>query len=272
MKQLSPLREVIAEHGLGARKSLGQHFLLDLNLTRKIAREVGDLSGKIVIEIGPGPGGLTRALLETEAKAVLAIEKDSRCLEALQMLVDSDKRLRVIEADAMQTDPVELTPKPRVVVANLPYNIGTALLVAWLQRAQEYDQFILMFQKEVAKRIAAKPRTPAYGRLSVLCQYCCDCEILFTVPARAFVPPPKVDSAVIRLVPKKGKFPVKISELERVTAQAFGQRRKMLRGIFKGHLTDEAFAKIGIKPQARAEELAVEDFIRLTKDLIQRPE
>ncbi|HVY12166.1 MAG TPA: 16S rRNA (adenine(1518)-N(6)/adenine(1519)-N(6))-dimethyltransferase RsmA [Alphaproteobacteria bacterium] len=263
---LPPLRDVIAAHKLGARKSLGQHFLLDLNLTQKIAREAGDLSGKIVIEIGPGPGGLTRALVETEAKAILAIEKDPRCLAALETLVEkAGGRLRIIEADALRLDPAELTPPPRVVIANLPYNVGTALLVAWLHRAQDYEQFVLMFQKEVAERIVAQPGTSAYGRLSVLCQYCCDCKILFTVPACAFTPPPKVDSAVIRLIPKKEALPLGIAELERVTALAFGQRRKMLRGIFKGHLSDADFEKLGIAPTARAEELSVEQHVELAK-------
>jgi 16S rRNA (adenine1518-N6/adenine1519-N6)-dimethyltransferase len=267
-KPLLPLGEVVRQHGLRTKKSLGQHFLLDLNLTRKIAREAGDLSGKVVVEIGPGPGGLTRALLETNAKAVLAIEKDARCLEALRALVEtSDNRLRVIEADAMETDPAELTPAPRMIVANLPYNIGTALLIAWLYRASEYEQFILMFQKEVAERIAAQPRTKAYGRLSVLCQVTCDCKILFGVPASAFVPPPKVDSAIIRLIPKKDPLPISVEELERSTALAFGQRRKMLRGIFKGSLTDEDFAKIGVSPQARAEELTVAQHVELARAL-----
>jgi 16S rRNA (adenine1518-N6/adenine1519-N6)-dimethyltransferase len=171
----------------------------------------------------------------------------------------------VIEADALQTDPVELTPAPRLIVANLPYNIGTPLLTAWLHRAEEYEQFILMFQKEVAERMVATPRTPAYGRLSVLCQYVCECEILFTIPARAFVPPPKIDSAVIRLMPKKGERPIPIDRLEKVTAMAFGQRRKMLRGIFKGHLTDADFAKAGIAPEARAEELSVDQHVALAR-------
>jgi 16S rRNA (adenine1518-N6/adenine1519-N6)-dimethyltransferase len=265
-KPLLPLREVVRQHGLRTKKSLGQHFLLDLNLTRKIAREAGDLAGKVVVEIGPGPGGLTRALLETEAKAVLAIEKDERCLEALRMLVEtSDDRLRVIEADAMETDPVEITPSPRVIVANLPYNIGTPLLIAWLHRAQEYERFILMFQKEVAERIVAKPGGKIYGRLSVLCQYTCECKILFTVPASAFVPPPKVDSAIIRLTPKKEPLPISVVELERTTALAFGQRRKMLRGIFKDTLNDEDFKKIGVSPQARAEELSVVQHVKLAE-------
>ncbi len=265
-KDPPPLRDLIAAHGLGPKKSLGQHFLLDLNLTRKIARAAGDLKDKIVIEIGPGPGGLTRALVETEAKAILAIEKDARCLLALESLVHAaDGRLRVIEADALEIDPVELTPPPRVIVANLPYNVGTPLLIAWLYRAQEYERFILMFQKEVAARIVAKPRTPAYGRLSVLCQYLCDCELLFTLPAGAFSPPPKVDSAVVRLIPKKQTLPIEVAQLERVTALAFGQRRKMLRNIFRAKWKDDDFAAMGIRPQARAEELSVEEHIVLAK-------
>ncbi len=269
---LPSLRDVIAQHGLGARKSLGQHFLLDLNLTRRIAREAGDLEGVCVVEVGPGPGGLTRALLDTNARAVLAIEKDPRCLEALQVLAErSNRRLRLIEGDALEIDPVDLTPAPRAIVANLPYNVGTALLVAWLRRAGEYERLVLMFQKEVAERIVAQPRRAAYGRLSVLCQSCCDCRILFTLPARAFTPPPRVDSAVICLTPKKTPLPVPLDALERETALAFGQRRKMLRSIFKTSLSEADFANLGLSPKARAEELTIAQHTALAKKLMEIP-
>jgi 16S rRNA (adenine1518-N6/adenine1519-N6)-dimethyltransferase len=265
---LPPLRDVIDAHGLAAKKALGQHFLLDLNITRRIVREAGSLAGMHAIEIGPGPGGLTRALVESEAKSVLAIEKDTRFVEALQGLVENaDGRLRIITGDALETDPVAFTPAPRAILANLPYNAGTAMLMAWLQQAQEYEFFALMFQKEVAERIVAKPGDAAYGRLSVISQFTCDCEMLFTLPARAFTPPPKVDSAIVKLTPKKGEYPVAVELIERTTRLAFGQRRKMLRGIFKGRLSDADFNAIGIRPEARGEELSVADFTRLAQKL-----
>lgn len=266
LKGQPPLREVIAKHDLKAKKSMGQHFLLDLNLTRRLVREAGDLSGITAIEIGPGPGGLTRALYESPAKHIIAIEKDERFIEALQPLVDSaDGRLRIINADALEIDPVTITPSPRAILANLPYNVGTLLLVNWLHRAQEYEFFALMFQKEVAERITAQVGSKAYGRLSILCQFCCDVEYAFTIPARAFTPPPKIDSAVVILRPKKAAYPVTIEALEAVTKDAFGQRRKMLRSIFKGRISEEQFAAAKIKPEARAEELDVDDFVRLAK-------
>lgn len=265
---LPPLRDVIAQYGLGAKKSLGQHFLLDLNLTRKIVKAAGDLSGHTVIEIGPGPGGLTRALVESEAASILALEKDTRCVEALQPLIaHADGRLRVVEGDALETDPASLTTAPRSIIANLPYNVGTLMLTRWLQNATAYRQFVLMFQKEVAERITARPRTAAYGRLAVLCQYTCVCEYAFTVPARAFTPPPKVDSAIVRLVPKKEARPVPLEKLEAVTAAAFGQRRKMLRSIFKDKLSEADFAALGIAPEARAEELDIAAFVRMAERL-----
>ncbi len=259
-----PLRDVIARHDLKAKKSMGQHFLLDMNLTRRLVREAGDLTGITAIEIGPGPGGLTRALFESAAKHIIAIEKDERFIEALQPLVECvNNRLRVIHADALEIDPVTLTPSPRAILANLPYNVGTLLLVNWLHRAQEYEFFALMFQKEVAERITAKVGSKAYGRLSVLCQFCCDVELAFTIPARAFTPPPKIDSAVVILRPKKTPYPISIEALEIVTKDAFGQRRKMLRSIFKGRISDEHFAAAAIAPTARAEELSVADFVKL---------
>ncbi|NDE90144.1 MAG: 16S rRNA (adenine(1518)-N(6)/adenine(1519)-N(6))-dimethyltransferase RsmA [Alphaproteobacteria bacterium] len=263
-KDQPPLREVIAKHDLKAKKSLGQHFLLDLNITRRLVREAGDLTGITAIEIGPGPGGLTRALMESPAKNIVAIEKDDRFITALAPLCE-DGRVRIIHADALEIDPATITPAPRAILANLPYNVGTLLLVNWLQRAQDYEFFALMFQKEVAERITAKVDSKAYGRLSVLCQFCCDVEYAFTIPARAFTPPPKIDSAVVVLRPKKAPYPVSVEALEAVTKDAFGQRRKMLRSIFKGKLSEEQFEAIGIRPEARAEELSVEDFIKLTK-------
>lgn len=265
---LPALRDVIAAHGLQAKKTLGQHFLLDLNLTRKIVRTAGALKGHTVIEIGPGPGGLTRILVDSEASAIIGIEKDPRCINALQsLIIAADGRLRIIEADALAIDPTSITPAPRSIIANLPYNVGTAMLTAWLQQAQDYAQMVLMFQKEVAERITAQPRTPAYGRLSVLSQFTCDCFYEFTVPASAFTPPPKVDSAIVRLVPKKQSHEVSVTALERVTAAAFGQRRKMLRSIFKNQLDENAFTALGIKPEARAEELHVSDFVKLAAHL-----
>jgi 16S rRNA (adenine1518-N6/adenine1519-N6)-dimethyltransferase len=264
LKNEPPLREVIAKHGLKAKKSLGQHFLLDLNLTRRLVRAAGDLTGMTAIEIGPGPGGLTRALAESEAKHIVAIEKDGRFIEALQPLC-TDGRVRIINADALEIDPVAITPAPRAILANLPYNVGTLLLVNWLHNAKDYEFFALMFQKEVAERIVANVGSKAYGRLSVLCQFCCDVQYAFTIPARAFTPPPKIDSAVVILRPKKADYPVSIEALERVTRDAFGQRRKMLRSIFKGVLTEDDFKAIGIRPEARAEELGVAEFVKLAK-------
>lgn len=265
---LPPLRDVIDAFGLKAKKAFGQHFLLDLNITRKIVRQVDSLKNIHVVEIGPGPGGLTRALLESDAKSVVAIEMDRRFAEALHTLeLRDDGRLRIITGDAQEIDPCDVTPAPRAIIANLPYNVGTALLTAWLQRAQDYEFFLLMFQKEVAERITAPPRSEAYGRLSVLCQYTCDCSLAMHLPARAFTPAPKVDSAVVLLKPKKEKLPVDVTALEQVTRTAFGQRRKMLRGLFKGRLNDDDFKTLNIKPEARAEELSVNDFINLTKRL-----
>lgn len=267
-ENLPPLRDVIEAHGLKAKKAFGQHFLLDLNLTRKIVRQAENLEGLTIIEIGPGPGGLTRALLESPAKNVLAIEMDRRFAELLSDMAEKEPRLRIITGDALEIDPVALTPTPRAIIANLPYNVGTALLTAWLQTAAEYEFFLLMFQKEVAERITARVGDDAYGRLSVLCQYTCDCSIAMHLPARTFTPAPKVDSAVVHLKPKKGALPVPIAALEQVTRQAFSQRRKMLRSTFKGQLNEEAFKALGIRSEARPEELSVADFVKLTKHLL----
>ncbi len=266
LDDLPPLRDVIAAHDLAARKQLGQHFLLDLNLTRRIARSGGDLKGLHVIEIGPGPGGLTRALLESDAASITALEKDKRCVEALQPLIaHSEGRLRVIEADALECDFTSLTPSPRAVIANLPYNISTPILLKLLREAKHFDFFLLMFQKEVAERIVAEPGNKIYGRLSVVSQFACECKRIFNIPAKAFTPPPKIDSSVVHMVTKKESAPVSIKALEAVTEQAFGQRRKMLRGIFKGQLDEAAFVKLGIKGEMRPEQLSIKDFISLTK-------
>lgn len=264
---LPPLREVIAAHGLNARKALGQNFLLDLNLTGKIARVARGLDTGTVIEIGPGPGGLTRGLLSAGATNLIAIEKDRRCHDALAPLVEaSDGRLRLIEADALEIDPTEFGPPPLRIVANLPYNIATPLLIGWLHRADAIAEMALMFQKEVADRIVARPGDTAYSRLSVISNWRCETRIALTLPPRAFTPPPKVASAVVSLVPRtpapKG---CSIGDLEAVTRAAFGQRRKMLRGSLKalggdpGTVLDDA----GIEPTARAEDLSIEAFERL---------
>jgi 16S rRNA (adenine1518-N6/adenine1519-N6)-dimethyltransferase len=264
---LPPLREVIARHGIGARKGLGQHFLLDLNLTRRIARAAGPLEACSVVEIGPGPGGLTRALLDCGARHVTAIERDARCIAALGELAAAyPGRLTVIEADALAIDPATLTPAPRKIVANLPYNVATPLLLAWLRRIGDYLGLTLMFQKEVALRLVAAPRTADYGRLSVATQFVAEAKLLFDVPASAFVPPPKVTSSVVQLAPRAapvGACP--LATLERVTAAAFGQRRKMLRASLRslGGDAESRLAAAGIAPTRRAEELTIAEFAAL---------
>jgi 16S rRNA (adenine1518-N6/adenine1519-N6)-dimethyltransferase len=265
--ELPPLREIVAQHGLQANKAFGQNYLFDLNLTNKIAKFAGDLSGVTVFEIGPGPGGLTRALLaETNAKQIIAIEKDPRFIEALQPLVDlSENRLQVIEGDALKTDPIALASAPRAIIANLPYNVGTELLIGWLHTPNEYTQFILMFQKEVAQRIVAKQNTKAYGRLAVLVQNLCTAEIAMNVGPAAFTPPPKVTSSVIRLKPKPDAANVPIEILEKVTAAAFGQRRKMLRQSMKQYLP--VLEELNIDPQLRAEDLSVTDFLKIAQHI-----
>jgi 16S rRNA (adenine1518-N6/adenine1519-N6)-dimethyltransferase len=264
---LPPLREVIARHGLMARKSLGQHFLCDLNLTRRIAESAGDLDGCTVFEIGPGPGGLTRALLATKAKKVIAIEKDRRCIAALANVVKAaDGRLEVIEGDALATDLLKLSRLPRAVVANLPYNIGTELLLKWLRQIDGFRSLTLMFQLEVADRIAASPGSKTYGRLSVIAQFCCNVERILTLPARAFTPPPKVDSTVVRLVPRADRpEDVSFHHIETITAAAFGQRRKMLRSSLRPLGGEKLLNEAGIDPELRAENLTVEDFVRLAR-------
>ena len=269
LARLPPLRETIAAHGLDARKRLGQHFLLDLNLTRRIARAAAPLGEGTVIEVGPGPGGLTRALLLEGAARVVAIEVDRRAITALQDLQDAAPgRLDLLEADALEVDLAGLGSPPRRIVANLPYNVSTALLVRWLHQAGQIADMVLMFQKEVADRLAAMPRSKDYGRLSVLAQHVCIVQRLFDVAPSAFVPPPKVTSSVVRLTPRPvGDRLVDLAILERVTAAAFGQRRKMLRRSLAGLFADPAvvLTGLGLRPTARAEELGVADFVRLAE-------
>ena len=266
---LPPLREVIARHGIAAKKSLGQNFILDLNLTRRIARAAGPLDAATIIEIGPGPGGLTRALLAEGARRVIGIERDPRCLAALAELAAAyPGRLQLVAGDALAIDPTTLSQPPRKIVANLPYNIATALLLRWLNRIGDYESLTLMFQREVAERLVAAPRSPAYGRLSVLVQWLCEPKILFDLPPRAFVPPPRVTSSVVHLTPRPSPVASAAKPvLERVPAAAFGQRRKMLRSRLKtlGVPVEPLFARTSIAPTARAEELSVADFCALAR-------
>lgn len=266
---LPPLREVIRAHNLDARKALGQNFLLDLNLTSRIARSAGDLSNVTVLEVGPGPGGLTRALLAAGARKVIAIEKDQRCLPALEEISSYYAgRLDVIEADALTIDPREITEGPIKIVANLPYNVGTQLLLNWLtvdEWPPYWESLTLMFQKEVGQRIVADPKSKAYGRLGVLANWRCYTDILFDLSPKAFTPPPKVTSAVVQLYPREAPLACPLKALETVTAAAFGQRRKMLRASLKA-LQPDAEARIeaaGLKPTARAEEIDVAGFVAL---------
>jgi len=268
---LPPLRETIAWHGLDARKRLGQHFLLDLNLTRRIARAVDNLDQGTIVEVGPGPGGLTRALLLEGAGNVVAIEVDERAIAALGELQQASAgRLSIVNADALAVVVSGLGPAPRRIVANLPYNISTALLVRWLHAANELTDMVLMFQKEVVDRLVAKPRSKDYGRLSVLAQHVCEVQRLFDIAPTAFVPPPKVVSSVARLTPRPADQRLTdLRPLEKVTAAAFGQRRKMLRGSLSGLLPDpvKSLESLGIAPTSRAEELSVADFVRLSAQL-----
>jgi 16S rRNA (adenine1518-N6/adenine1519-N6)-dimethyltransferase len=265
---LPPLREVTDRHGLQAKKALGQNFLLDLNLTGKIARSAGDLSRCTVIEVGPGPGGLTRALLLHGARRVVAIERDERCLAALaEVSVHYPGRLEVIPGDAMKTDFATLAAgEPAKIVANLPYNIGTELLVRWLTPGNWppfYASMTLMFQREVAERIIARPGSDAYGRLGVLAGWRTQAAIAFDVPPQAFTPPPKVTSSVVHLVPRAEPLPADAKRLARVTEAAFGQRRKMLRQSVKSLGGEALLNSVGIDPTRRAETLSIEEFVAL---------
>jgi len=271
---LPPLREVIRRHDLRAKKSLGQNFLLDLNLTGRIARAAGPLEGVDVVEIGPGPGGLTRALLAQGASRVIAVERDDRALAALaEIAARYPGRLEIIAADAMDFDPRPLVGRaPTRVVANLPYNIATALLVSWLTTEPWppwYDRLVLMFQREVAERIVAVPGSKSYGRLSVLTRWRCEARILFDIAPSAFVPPPKVTSSLVALVPRANPLACERGALERVTQAAFGQRRKMLRQSLKSLGRDPLglLAAAGIAPTARAEEIPIEGFVALARAL-----
>ena len=267
---LPPLREVIRRHGLTPKKSLGQNFLFDLNLTARIARAAEPLENITVVEIGPGPGGLTRALLALGARRVVAVERDQRAIAALEEIgARYPGQLEIVAGDALRIDPRDqLGPERARVVANLPYNIATALLIGWLTTEPWppwYDSLLLMFQREVAERIVATPGSKSYGRLSVLAGWRTEAKLLFDVAPSAFVPPPKVTSSVVRLTPRPVPLPCQSIALQRVTEAAFGQRRKMLRqslktlGVDAGALLSEA----GIEPTARAEEISVEGFVAL---------
>ena len=270
---LPPLREVIARHGLDARKSLGQNFLFDLNLTRRIARSAAPLDSATIVEIGPGPGGLTRALMLEGAKKVVAVERDQRALPALEEIAAHyPGRLEIVAADALSHDFAGHIDGEAKIVANLPYNIATALLTGWLTGPWPpwFSSLTLMFQKEVAERIVAAPRSDAYGRLAVLSQWCAGARKLFDIDRRAFSPPPKVTSSLVQLIPKPLREPAcDVSVLEKVTAAAFGQRRKMLRSSLKGVCPDPArlLAHLDIDANLRAEQLAVADFARIAAAL-----
>jgi 16S rRNA (adenine1518-N6/adenine1519-N6)-dimethyltransferase len=264
---LPPLREVIARHGLAAKKSFGQHFLLDQKLTDKIVRTAGDLTGVHILEIGPGPGGLTRSLLASTAKSVTVIEIDRRAIDVMQELQDVyGERLKIIEGDALKMDVATLCPAPRAIVANLPYNVGTELLIQWLQKIDDFQSLTLMFQREVVDRIMAKPSSKTYGRLSIISQFCCHMKKVMAIPAGAFTPPPTVESAVIHMTPRTDRpRDITLQDLEKITAAAFGQRRKMLRSSLKTLGGEVLLKKAGLDPTARAEDLSVDDFANLVR-------
>ncbi len=264
---LPPLRDVIARLSLRAKRSFGQNFLLDFNLTQRIASVAGDLSQHNVIEIGPGPGGLTRALMIQGANHLYAIERDFRCIDAVnEISARYNGRVSIIEADALTLNLADICPPPRKIVANLPYNVATPLLISWLKDIQEIDGMTLMFQKEVADRLTAKPKTKAYGRLSVMCQWLCHVRQEFNVSKEAFTPPPKVTSTIVTLKPRSEPLaPARWDALEKVTAAAFNQRRKMLRASLKSFELD--FESLGIEPTCRAEELSIEQFCQLARAL-----
>jgi len=277
LDDLPPLRETIRRHGLSARKSLGQNFLLDLNLTGRIARAAGPFAGVTVVEVGPGPGGLTRALLAQGAPRVIAIERDERAVAALEEIAAHyPGRLAIVAADALTFDVTAMLDGPARVVANLPYNIATALLVGWLTTEPWppwYDRLTLMFQREVAERIVAKPGSKTYGRLSVLTGWRAEAKILFDIAPSAFVPPPKVTSSLVQLVPRATPLGCATRDLERVTAAAFGQRRKMLRQSLRSLGRDPVplLERAGLDPTARAEDIPVEGFVALARGIGQWP-
>ncbi|MTI03466.1 16S rRNA (adenine(1518)-N(6)/adenine(1519)-N(6))-dimethyltransferase RsmA [Roseibium sp. RKSG952] len=271
---LPPLREVIATHQLSARKSLGQNFLLDLNLTAKIARQAGDLTECDVLEIGPGPGGLTRGLLSEGARKVVAVEKDTRCIAALNDIAEAyPGRLEVINGDALEIDPLAHLKPPIRIAANLPYNVGTELLVRWLTPPEWppfWQSLTLMFQREVAERIVAQPGSKAYGRLAILAQWRAEARIAMSLPPGAFTPPPKVSSAVVHLTAlPEPRYPADATTLSRVVAAAFNQRRKMLRASLKGVAPDieDRLLAAGIKPTERAEQVPLEAFCALAREI-----
>ena len=277
MEKLPPLKDVISRHQLRAKKSLGQNFLLDLNLTSKIARYAGNLDQFDILEIGPGPGGLTRSLLNEGARKVVAIEKDNRCIEALEEIQAAfPGRLKLLQGDALSTNASEHLADPVRIIANLPYNIGTELLVRWLTSKtwpSFWQSMTLMFQKEVANRIVASPGSKAYGRLSVMSQWRCDTKIAFNVPATAFTPPPKVESALVHFEAlKEPKFPAEVEVLEFVVSKAFNQRRKMLRGALKDYFqnVEEGLLSIGVLPTKRAEDIRVQEYCAMSKILIRK--
>ena len=277
MEKLPPLKDVISKHQLRAKKSLGQNFLLDLNLTSKIARYAGNLDQFDILEIGPGPGGLTRSLLNEGARKVVAIEKDSRCIEALEEIQATfPGRLKLLQGDALSTNASEHLADQVRIIANLPYNIGTELLVRWLTSKtwpSFWQSMTLMFQKEVANRIVASPGSKAYGRLSVMSQWRCDTKIAFNVPASAFTPPPKVESTLVHFESlKEPKFPAEVEVLEFVVSKAFNQRRKMLRGALKGYFqnVEEGLLSIGVLPTKRAEDITVQEYCAMSQILIRK--
>lgn len=268
---LPPLKDIIREYKLDARRKLGQNFLLDLNLTGRIAREAMINPDQTVVEIGPGPGGLTRAILMASAKQVIAIEKDSRAIAALQPLVEAScGRLHLIEADALDISVHELgqADQPKQIIANLPYNIATPLLIGWLNHISHFSSLTLMFQREVAERIAASPNTGAFGRLSIICQWLTKTRHCFDIPPSAFVPPPKVTSSVVRLLPRQTPlFPAKQDTLQHVAKTAFNQRRKMLRASLKALGGQDLLDQAGINGEIRPEQLTIADFCAISNAL-----
>lgn len=275
MEKLPPLKDVISKHKLSAKKSLGQNFLLDLNLTSKIARYAGNLEQSDVLEIGPGPGGLTRSLLNEGARKVVAIEKDTRCIAALaEVQAQFSGKLKIVQGDALSTEVRQYLTHPVQIIANLPYNIGTELLVRWLNSAtwpSFWQSMTLMFQKEVANRIVASPGSKAYGRLSVMAQWRCNTKIAFNIPATAFTPPPKVESSIVHFEAlKEPRFPAEVNKLEFVVSKAFNQRRKMLRGALKGHFknVEEGLLAIGVVPTKRAENVTIQEFCLMAQILV----
>ena len=275
MEKLPPLKDVISKHKLSAKKSLGQNFLLDLNLTSKIARYAGNLEQSDVLEIGPGPGGLTRSLLNEGARKVVAIEKDTRCIAALEEVQKQfTGKLKIVQGDALSTEVRQYLTHPVQIIANLPYNIGTELLIRWLNSTtwpSFWQSMTLMFQKEVANRIVASPGSKAYGRLSVMAQWRCNTKIAFNIPATAFTPPPKVESSIVHFEAlKEPRFPAEVNKLEFVVSKAFNQRRKMLRGALKGHFknVEEGLLAIGVVPTKRAENVTIQEFCLMAQILV----